>query len=73
MGFNKRYFSMKMLATKYEQNPKTAIEDAVGRTDGFFFQDDLSKEIITLWSEGEDDKAYKKLKEYVSGITAKTS
>jgi hypothetical protein len=73
MGFNKRHFSMEMLATRYKQNPKTAIEDAVGRTDGFFFQDSLSREIITLWSEGEDDKAYKKLKDYVSGITIKTS
>lgn len=62
-----------MLADRYEQNPKTAIEDTVGKTDCFFFQDSLSKEILTLWSDGEDKKAYKKLKDYVSGITTKTS
>jgi hypothetical protein len=73
MSFNKRYFNMKMLTARYEQNPETAIDDAVGKTDGFIFGDNLSKEIISLWSEGKDDEAYSKLKEYVSGISTKIS
>lgn len=62
-----------MLTIRFEQNPETAIDDAVGKTDCFIFQDDLSKEIITLWSEGKEKIAYKKLEEYVSGISTQVS
>ena len=64
---------MKMLTARYLQNPDTAIDDAVGKTDAFFFEDTLSKEIITLWSEGKDNEAYSKLKDYVSRISTTIS
>ncbi len=73
MGFNKRYFSMELLATRYREDPVNAIDNAVGKTDGFIFTDEGSHEIIKLWSEGKEEEANKKLEEYVSRIPVEAS
>ena len=64
---------MDLLVRRYKDDPENAIENAVGKTDAFFFSDKESHEIIKLWSEGNEKEAYKKLKKYVSGITTETS
>ncbi len=68
MGCNKRYFSMDLLVQRYKEDPEMDIENAVGKTDVFFFNDEKSHEIISLWLADEDEKANEKLEEYVSRI-----
>jgi hypothetical protein len=70
MSFNKRIFNMELLVSKFRENPTDAIENVIGKTDGFIFEDDLSAEIICMWLEDKEDEANKLLEEYVSGIIA---
>lgn len=73
MGFNKRIFNMRMFSRAYQENPETAIVRTVGKTDGFIFQDDLSRTIVELYYSDREDEANLLLKNYVLGITTETS
>lgn len=73
MSFNKRIFTLEMLISRHKESPENSIESCVGRTDGFIFKDAESKEIITLWSDGKREEAYKLLEEHVLRVTDKIS
>ena len=73
MGFNKRVFSMQMLANYHRGDREFGIEKAIGKTDGFIFECDGSKSVIDLWFEGEKEKARKILDEYVLRVPFKVS
>jgi hypothetical protein len=64
---------MDLLVRRYNDDPENAIENAVGKTDGFIYTDEKSREIINLWLDGKEEKANKELKEYVSRIASKAS
>lgn len=73
MGFNKRIFNMQMLSSYYTADREVGISNAIGKTDGFIFQDVDSSRVISLWSEGNWDEARKIMEEYVLRIPAETS
>jgi hypothetical protein len=73
MGFNKRYFSMEMLANYHKGDRQLGIEKAIGKTEGFIFDSDDSQKVIELWSKGEKEQARKLLDDYVLRISAKIS
>jgi len=73
MGFNKRIFNIEMFANAYKRSPENAVSDVIGKTDGFIFQDDLSKQIVDLYFSREEDKANLIIEEYVLRISAKIS
>ena len=70
MGFNKRYFSMEMLANYHKGDRQLGIEKAIGKTEGFIFDSDDSQKVIELWSKGEKEQARKLLDDYVLRISA---
>lgn len=73
MGFNKRIFKIEMFANAYKRSPEKAISNVIGKTDGFIFQDDLSKQIVDLYFSGEERKANLIIEDYVLRISTKTS
>jgi hypothetical protein len=73
MGFNKRYFSMEMLANYHKGDREFGIEKAIGKTDGFIFTDEGSKEVLDLWMEGKKEEARKILDNHVHRIPSKIS
>lgn len=73
MGFNKRYFSMEMLANYHKNDRSTGIQRAIGKTDGFIFMDNGSKQVLDLWHEGKEEEARNILDEYVLRITTEVS
>lgn len=66
-------FSIEMLMHRYSEDPATALEKAIGKTDGFIFLDNISMEIINCWLDGKHDEAREKLKEHVSRISSQIS
>jgi len=73
MGFNKRIFNIEMFVNAYTRFPEKAISSVIGKTDGFIFQDDLSKQIVDLYFSGEERKANLIIEDYVLRISTKTS
>jgi hypothetical protein len=73
MGFNKRIFNIEMFANAYKRSPEKAISNVIGKTDGFIFQDDLSKQIVDLYFSGEERRANLIIEDYVLRISTKTS
>jgi hypothetical protein len=61
-----------MFSRAYDENPETAIEKTIGKTDGFIFQDDLSKTLVDLYFDGQEKEANLLLKNYVLGIITET-
>jgi len=68
MGFNKRYFNIDMLSSYYQEDPENGVTRAVGKTEGFIFEDEQSRKVIELWSQGKMDEANQILEEHVFRI-----
>lgn len=68
MGFNKRYFNIDMLSRYYQEDPENGVTRAVGKTEGFIFEDEQSRKVIELWSKGKMDEANQILEEHVFRI-----
>jgi len=73
MSFNKRFFHIDLFVQKYKEDPENAISNAIGRADGFIFEDDISETIIKEWFKGDKKIANKILEDYVLRIADKTS
>ena len=73
MGFNKRFFSMEMLANYHRGDRTNGIQQAIGKTDGFIFKDDGSSKVLDLWFNEKHEEARKIMDEYVLRISAKVS
>lgn len=66
MSFNKRTFSFEMLRTRYQEDPENGITNLIGKTDAFFYSDNLASVVVDAWIAGERDKVDQIMKEYVS-------
>jgi len=53
------------------QTPTTLFRS--GKTDGFIFMDNGSKQVLDLWHEGKEEEARNILDEYVLRITTEVS
>jgi len=73
MSFNKRSFSIEMLANYCKDNRELGIQIAIGKTDCFFFTDNDSKTVLDLWFDGKKEDARELIDNYVSRIALKTS
>jgi hypothetical protein len=73
MGFNKRFFSMKMLSGFYNNNREDGINEAIGKTEGFIFEMDGSMEVVDSWMDGDKEKARKMMDDYVLRISTEVS
>ena len=61
MGFNKRIFNAEMLLEHHLEDRKNGVSRAIGKTDGFLFEDDVSRKVIEMWLKGERKEARKLL------------
>ena len=59
MGFNKRYFNINMLLARYTNDRENGISKAIGKTDCFIYEDDISHNIIKLWMNNNKEEARK--------------
>jgi hypothetical protein len=66
MSFNKRTFSFDMLRESYRQDPENGITKLIGKTDAFFYSDNLAAAIVDAWMEGDKQKVAQIMSEYVS-------
>ena len=66
MSFNKRTFSFEMLKASYQADPVNGIAKLIGKTDAFFYTDNLAYEVVDAWISGEKDKVEQIMKEHVS-------
>lgn len=66
MSFNKRTFSFDMLRESYQKDPENGITKLIGKTDAFFYSDNLAATIVDAWMEGDKERVAKIMSEYVS-------
>jgi hypothetical protein len=55
-----------MLRTRYQEDPENGITNLIGKTDAFFYSDNLASVVVDAWIAGERDKVDQIMKEYVS-------
>lgn len=59
MGFNKRIFNTVMLLNYHSCDRENGIENAIGKTDGFIYEDEISQKVIKLWIVNSKEEARK--------------
>lgn len=68
MGFNRRIFNTEMLLHYHSCDRENGIQNAIGKTDGFVYEDAISHQVINLWISNQEEEA-RKILDNVSRIT----